>query len=627
MASLRAFADQLRNTVDIVEVVSAYVPLKRRGKEGVACCPFHNEKTPSFKVNPAKQIYHCFGCRKGGDVIRFIMEVEHLDWTSAVRFLAERHGLAMPQLSAGGAGGVPASDDDKRRMAHYELHKLAAQFFSDQLHASKAAMEYLDRRGVTHDIVEAFHLGWAPDSFHALCNFARKNGYSVDLLREAGLVKDGGEGRGLYDVFRARVMFPICDQTGRIVAFGGRILTKDPNAPKYLNSPETPIYQKGRFLYAYHLAKNAIKERGYAIITEGYMDAIACHQYGFTNTVASLGTAFTDAMARLLRRLCLKVVFLYDGDEAGQKAMYNGTQVLLAHDFQVRVVALPPEDDPDSLLRSEGREALARRIEQAPDHFEYFLQAGAKRFDRNTLEGRMALIEYLAELVGRTQHPLARHEYVRRLSEFLAVPESVAAKSLFGRSGPATKSNPHDTLPPSGDAPPADRHETGLLRLMIEHAEARAWAQNTVNPQWLFHPQARLWFERILSVGTEDIHHHSILRMAESEEDAAFLRALLLADSEPLSDFQRVYPEIAAYLASRYYDCVARDLAQQIAEAEKAGDTARLAQLMQQKVKLSQKRRQFGEARYGKWHDMVWEETVSVASGGWAGVRQADGLS
>ncbi len=502
MMALRAFADQLRNTVDIVEVVSAYVPLKRRGKEWVACCPFHNEKTPSFKVNPAKQIYHCFGCHKGGDVISFVMEVEHLGWTSALRFLAERHGLAMPEPNPGGAAAA-ASDDDKRRMAHYELHKLAAQFFSDQLNTSRMALEYLDRRGVTHDIIEAFHLGWAPEGFRSFLNFARKKGYSEGLLRESGLVKEGGEGRGAYDAFRARLMFPIFDQVGQVVAFGGRILTENPNAPKYLNSPETPIYQKGRFLYAYHLAKNAIKERGYAIITEGYMDAIACHQYGFINTVASLGTAFTDAMARLLRRLCLKVVFLYDGDEAGQKAMYAGTQVLLAHDFQVRVVALPPEDDPDSLLRREGVEALARRIERAPDHFDFFLQAGARRYDRNTLEGRIALIEYIAELVGRARHPLARHEYVRRLSEFLAVPESTVAKSLFGRTERLTEAVVQEFGPAAGTGPPADRHETGLLRLMMEHAEARTWAQTSINPQWLFHPRSLSWFDRLVAAGAE----------------------------------------------------------------------------------------------------------------------------
>ncbi len=617
MPTLRAFADQLRNTVDIVEVVSAYVPLKRRGKEWEACCPFHNEKTPSFKVNPAKQIYHCFGCHKGGDVIRFIMEVEHLDWVSSLRLLAERYGLAMPPMSVGGVA-PSASDDEKRRIAHYELHKLAAQFFSDQLYANKAAMEYLHQRGLRQDIIEAFQLGWAPGSSEAFLSLAKRHGYSEDLLREAGLIKDGGKEGKPYLVFRSRVIFPICDPGGKVIALGGRILGKNPNAPKYINSPETPIYQKGRFLYAYHLAKDAIKKDGYAIVTEGYMDAIACHQYGFVNTVASLGTALTDAMARLLRRFCSHVVFLYDGDAAGQQAMYNGTKVLLAHEFQVRVVALPPDDDPDSLLRREGREALASRIANAPDHFDYFLHSGAGRFDRSTLEGQMALIEYMAELLSRTQHPLAQHEYVRRLSEFLAVPESVVAKSLFGRSARTSKMHPREPLPPFSAAPQADRHETGLLRLMLENPEARAWAQATVDPQWLFHPRVRSLFDRILTVGAEDIHH-----LPESEEDAAFLRALLLADSEPVGDLRQVYPELIAYLASRYYDWASRELTQQIAEAEKAGDAAQLAQLIQQKKQLSQQRLRFGEARYGKWHEMVLEETVRIASGSWAGGNKA----
>jgi len=605
MTTRSAFADQLRNSLDIVEIIGACLPLKKRGKEHEACCPFHHEKTPSFKVSASKQIFHCFGCHKGGDVIRFVMEFEHLTFPEAVRVLAERHGIAVPSFS--GQHSV-STDEEKRRTALYEVHELAARFFAEQLTRSPVATNYLDKRGVTHDVADAFGLGFAPERGNPFLAYAKQRGYSEGLLREAGLAKDSGEGRGPYDAFRNRVIFPICDPVGRVVAFGGRVLDRE-SQPKYLNSPETPIYQKGRFLYAYHLAKNAIKERGYAIITEGYMDAIACHQYGFINTVASLGTAFTDAMARLLRRLCTKVVYLYDGDEPGQKAMFGGTQVLLAHDFQVLVVALPPEDDPDSLLRREGVEALARRIERAPDHFDYFVQAAARRHDRTTLEGRIAIIEHVVELVGRTRHPVARHDSVHRLAEFLALPESVVSRSLFGR---ATRAS--DTLAQAvagaDQAEQADRHEIGLLRLLIEYEQARDLIRSEISPDWLRHSKVHFWFEKILTAEIERGSISQLLELAEDESDKAFLRAILLSDSEPVSDFERLYPEIKAYLASRHYDAKTRDLTEQIAEAEKAGDMSLIAELLQKRIEIGRTRLLLGEARYGKWTDVSLLDSV-----------------
>jgi DNA primase len=606
MATLSAFADQLRSSLDIVEVIGSYLPLKKRGKEQEACCPFHHEKTPSFKVSSTKQIFHCFGCHKGGDVIKFVQEFEHLDFRAAMTLLAERHGLSVPTFS----GPAVSSDEEKRRMALYEVHKIAAEFFGEQLARNPEATAYLEKRGVTHDLVDAFDLGFAPERGNQFLAFARRRGYSDGLLREAGLVKDSSEGRGLYDAFRGRIIFPICDPVGRVVAFGGRVIEKDVQ-PKYLNSPETPIYQKGRFLYAYHLAKNAIKEQGYAIITEGYMDAIACHQYGFTNTVASLGTAFTDPMARLLKRLCSRVVYLYDGDEAGQKAMYGGTQILLAHDFQLRIVALPPEDDPDSLLRREGVEALSQRIERAPDHFDYFLQTAARRHDHNTLEGRVAIIEYISELVGRTRHPVARHDYARRLAEFLAVPESVVSRSLFGNARKLETIS--EAVAATRKSEQVDRHEIGLLRLLIEHAEARLAARQAVRLEWLFHPKVRSWVERILAVESRELAAATLFELAEDESDSAFLRSVLLSDNEPVADLDRSYPEIIAYLASRYFDALARELNQQIAEAEKKGIESHVAELLQKRIEISRRRKLLGEARYGKWFDLPLVGTATGA--------------
>jgi len=616
MTTLRGFADQLRNSLDIVEVISSYLPLKKRGKEYECLCPFHQEKTPSFKVSPSKQIFHCFGCHKGGDVIRFVQEFEHLDFRSAVVLLAERNGIPVPRFS----GGVASSDEEKHRLALFELHEAAAKFFAERLARTPEAIEYLAGRGVGRDLIEAFQLGYAPAGFEEFVAFARRSGYSDALLRQAGLAKQAESGK-VYDAFRARVIFPICDVVGRVVAFGGRALDGE-TKPKYLNSPETPIYTKGRFLYAYHIAKNAIKERGWAIITEGYMDAIACHNYGFVNAVASLGTAFTDAMARLLRRLCSRVVFLYDGDEAGQKAMFAGTQVLLAHDFQVRIVALPPEDDPDSLLRREGAGALENLIERAPDHFDYFAAAAAERFDRATLEGRIAIAEFMGELLGKVRHPLARHDYVHRLSEFLAVPESVIAKVLFRRSVAPREAIAQAAAANLAGMERPDRHETGLLRLLLEDETARRLVPNAIRSDWLFHPTVRSWFEKIVAAGSDRLALPAVLELAENEDEAAFLRAVLFAEAEPIEDPETQFLELVAYLGSRYYDERTRKLQGAIEEAQKRGDEGEVLRLIAEKARLSREKCRWGKAKYGGWSELSLSEAVGAADEDVASLRR-----
>jgi DNA primase len=598
MAMPSGFADQLRNQLDIVEVISAYLPLKKKGREYEACCPFHQEKTPSFKVNSSKQIFHCFGCHKGGDAIRFVMEFEHLDFRGAATFLAERYGVALPKFS----GPDLTTEEEKKRKVLCDVHEMAGAFFTEQLGRSKEASAYFAGRGLDPDLIEAFRLGYAPQPGQTFLVHARRHGYSDGILREAGLIKETEDGRP-YDAFRKRVIFPICDPVGRVVAFGGRVLDKDVQ-PKYLNSPETLIYQKSRYLYAYHLAKNTIKDRGFAIITEGYMDAIACHQYGFTNAVASCGTAFTDSMARLLKRLCSRVVFLYDGDAAGQKAMYGGTQILLGHDLQVQIVALPADDDPDTLLRRDGATALAQRIARAPDHLEFFMRAAASRLDRRTLDGRVAIVEYLKELVGRTRNPIVQHDYTRRLSEFLAVPESTIAQTLFDRSARVRDAIGSETATAKEAA--IDRHEIGLLRLMIEYDPARAVAQRMVTPEWLFDPVAQSWFAKLVTLADQvDLTYSAILDCAENEAEAMFLRVALMDESEPVSDFERSFQEIYCYLISRFHDRTMRDLHEQITQAEQANDLALLEDLARRKIEMARNRKSLGAARYGKWSDLT----------------------
>lgn len=411
MAIDHAFLDELNARSDIVDIVSRYVVLKRQGANYFGLCPFHNEKSASFSVSPDKQIYHCFGCGAGGGVINFIMRAEGLEFRDAVRFLADRCGLKMPQESA----DPQAAHRRERLLA---LMKDTARFYYDTLWLPEYTpmQQYFARRGLTRKTMNRFGLGYAPDSFHATMDAMMKKGYTKEELLDAGLAVKNEKG-AIYDKFRGRVMFPIIDVRGQVIAFGGRVM--DDSKPKYLNSPDTRIFHKGRNLFALNLAKKT--QSDYFILAEGYMDVIALHQAGFDSAVASLGTALTEEQARMIARYTKKIIISYDADGAGQAAAQRAIDILKRADLQVNVLRIPGAKDPDEFIKDKGADAFRRLIERSEGHNAYRLEQIAAKFDLTEDDQRVAFVQEAAQMLAAIANSVEREIYTGRAAKLADV--------------------------------------------------------------------------------------------------------------------------------------------------------------------------------------------------------------
>ncbi len=411
MAFDRGFLDELSARNDILDVVSRYVQLKKSGSNYFGLCPFHNEKSASFSVSPDKQIYHCFGCGAGGGVINFIMRAEGLEFPDAVRFLADQVGMQVPEDHADPRAA-------RRRERLLALSRDAGRFFYDQLWAPehRAEQEYFARRGLVRPVMNRFGLGYAPDSFSALLDAMTAKGYTKEELLDAGLVSKSEKGH-IYDRFRNRVMFPIIDLRGQVIAFGGRVM--DDSKPKYLNSPETTIFHKSRNLFALNLAKKT--KADYFILAEGYMDVIALHQAGFDSAVASLGTSLTEEQARLIARYTKNIVISYDADGAGQAAAQRAIDILKRTDLSVKVLRIPGAKDPDEFIKEKGADAYRRLIEASENHIAYRLDAIAAKYDLDEDEARVAFLQDAARELARIDGAIEREVYIGRAANMARV--------------------------------------------------------------------------------------------------------------------------------------------------------------------------------------------------------------
>jgi DNA primase len=419
--------EQIAAANDIVDVIGSYFPLKRAGANFKALCPFHQEKTPSFMVSPSRQTFHCFGCGAGGSVFRFIIDYEHTDFPSAVRKLAARAGI--PVVEARGAEGEDRRYEARRTLL--KLHADAAEWFHENLlkrDVGESARKYLKHRGITAEIAKQWQLGYAPDEWDGFGSWARGHGYSTRDLITSGLAKTRddaesapSERSSAYDRFRGRIIFPICNDVGEVIGFSGRLLKDAEGAAKYLNSPETPLFRKGHVLFGLHKTKRALIEANCAVVCEGQLDLISLFEAGITNVVAPQGTAFTEKQARLLKRFVNDVVLCFDADAAGQKAAERSLDALLQNDLIVRVAEMPAGEDPDSLVRHEGKEAFERRISGAHDFFDYWIERETAGVDLGSLGTKMQLARSLAETVSRIRDPLMRGEVVSKVSAYLGV--------------------------------------------------------------------------------------------------------------------------------------------------------------------------------------------------------------
>ena len=416
MAFSPAFIDELIARNPIEDVVGQYVNLRRSGANMFGLCPFHGEKTASFSVAPDKGMYYCFGCHKGGGVVNFMMEVEGLSYPDAVRNLAERVGLPVPD-------DEQYESQYKKQERLWAANKEAARFFHSQLHApvGKAALEYALGRGMPKATLINFGIGYAPDSWDSLVKHLRSKGYTEEELRESGLVTISQKNGNLFDRFRDRLMFPIIDVRGNVIGFGGRIMKKDDNAAKYLNSPETLIFNKRKNLFALNLAKKS--KLGYLILVEGYMDAIALHQYGFDCAVASLGTALTSDGAALLSKYTDEVVLIYDGDAAGQNATQRAIPILEKAGLKVRVLQMQGAKDPDEYLKKFGADKFKLLLEGSANRIEYQLNAIRKKFDISVDDEKVQYVQESAELISTLDSSIKREIYGKRVAEAAGISE------------------------------------------------------------------------------------------------------------------------------------------------------------------------------------------------------------
>ena len=423
MAFSPAFLDELIAQNPIEDVVGQYVSLRRSGANLFGLCPFHGEKTASFSVAPDKGIYYCFGCHKGGGVINFQMEVEGLSYPDAVRALAKRVGMEVPE------------DEQYQSRYHQQerlwaLHKEAARFYHSKLYAPEgaAALRYATDRGMPKAVLTTFGIGYAPDSWTNLVDHLRKKGYTDEELKDSGLVTVSQKNGNLFDRFRDRLMFPIIDVRGNVIGFGGRIMKKDDNAAKYLNSPETLIFNKRKNLFALNLAKKS--KLGYLILVEGYMDAIALHQYGFDCAVASLGTALTADGAALLSKYTDQVVLIYDGDAAGQNATQRAIPILEKAGLKVKVLQMQGAKDPDEFLKKFGADKFKLLLEGSANRIEYQLNAIRRKYDISIDDQKVQYVHESAELIASLDSPIKREIYGKRVAEAASLSETAVAMEV-----------------------------------------------------------------------------------------------------------------------------------------------------------------------------------------------------
>jgi DNA primase len=469
--------EQIAAANDIVEVIGTYFPLKRAGTTFKALCPFHQEKTPSFTVSPSRQTFHCFGCGAGGSVFRFVMDYEHLDFPAAVKKLATRVGIPVIEERGSSTGEDDRQHETRRTLL--QLHAEAAEWFHENLVKSKVgapAREYLKGRGIDRRIAKDWQIGFAPESWDAFLNWALERGYQQRLLLESGLVtrrdESAGEDKG-YDRFRNRIMFPIHNDVGEVIAFSGRILDKEAEAAKYVNSPETPLFRKGRVLFGLHKTKRGLIEADCAIVCEGQLDLITLFEAGITNVVAPQGTAFTENQARILKRFVSEVVLCFDADAAGQKAAERSLDALLQNNLVVRVAEMPAGEDPDSMVRTKGREEFEKRVSAARNFFDWWIERETSAADLDSLGAKMQVARKLAETIGRVQDPVMRGEVANRASARIGVPRTDFER-LLSKPGRERFSTDDGEARPELVAPP--RHDIAMLCVLaLRHEEARAF--------------------------------------------------------------------------------------------------------------------------------------------------------
>jgi DNA primase len=572
--------DRVRAAADIVRIVGDYVKLRKAGVNLVGLCPFHQEKTPSFSVHPVKQIFHCFGCGVGGDVFKFVMLIENLTFPEALRRVAEKVGIHLREPSEGEAHDGKA----RLRAALFKIHEVAAKFFAAQLGGStegRAARAYLADRGLSDEAVGRFRLGYAPANGQALTRHLFDVGFDPEPLEQSGLVLRDAERSRHFDRFRQRVIFPIANESGKIVAFGGRALGDEP--PKYLNSPETAIYLKSRVLYNLDRGASAIRKLDYAVMVEGYMDCIAVACAGIENVVASCGTSLTAGQVRILGRSSRRVVMNYDPDSAGVAATQRSLDLLLEESFEPRVLALPAGLDPDAFIRKQGADAYRVLLEQAPTYLDYLTDRAAATHDLSRPEGKVAAANSVMPYLVKITNRMLRAETASRVAERLRLDDRLLREELRRAAGAGQAQIQRPADAGALKVTPAERE---LLRAFLEDKEladeflpplVEQGACEALATESIF----RQMRERRRSGEPWDVTE---LGDALEAEPRRLLYESLLAEGD-VPDRDRVLAASQA-LRRRRGERQREQLQVAIQAAERQKDHPRLAELLEAKVKL-----------------------------------------
>ena len=585
-----ATREQIRNASDIVDVIGSYLPLKKNGANFTALCPFHKEKSPSFNVNPHKQIFHCFGCHKGGDVFTFVKDYENIGFMDAVRRLAERAKIPLEFENTPGAQESRHLKDQLLDI-HDQLATRWQSCLANEA-AGQLARDYLAGRGVSAEAIKLFRIGAAPELWDDTVNWAKSKNFDLGVVEQAGLIIRKEETGRHYDRFRGRLMFPICDEQGRVIGFSGRILSGDEKTAKYVNSPETPIFTKSKVFFGLDKSKRAILDAGYAIICEGQLDLIACFTAGVQNIVAPQGTAFTEQHARIIKRYANEVVLCFDSDNAGQNAAVRALDHLLASGLAVRVAVVPSPHDPDSFIKANGGEAFRKLVEGAEGFYDYYLNRLGETNDANSDKGRLAILKSMAEALHKTGNAVLIDKHTQKTALRLGVSvESVRAEfKKHAGSRPAsavTEEESFETAEPEMVRPSA--FEFHLLKLLFLHDELVPWAALHLDPEWILHPQVRQVVAQRIAAHRGETWQSLGTFLDECElEGIRNLVTEAVAEERKLPNLEQQLADVTLKLRNQFLDrkiaaCVQRAAGPEATEADKLALLREQQQLREQK--------------------------------------------
>jgi DNA primase len=574
------FAQDLKSRVDIVSVIGARVRLKKAGATYKGLCPFHTEKTPSFTVSPIKQFYYCHGCHAGGDVFKFVMEMEGVTFPEALKELAERNGIPIPKRSQ-------YTDDESRvREAAFQMHEIAAESFRANLNgpSGETARAYLLRRGLKPETIEQFGLGYSERSGHALLRLLEQRKFTGAQIKDAGLARNREDGT-FYDYFRGRLMFPIHNEMGKVIGFGGRGLS-DEDIPKYLNSPETPIYKKSKVVFNLHRAKEAIRKEDRAILVEGYMDVIGVSAAGFRGVVASCGTALTADQVRAVKRHADRMVVNFDPDAAGEKAAEDKLPILLEEGMQVRIVELDGGLDPDEYCKDRGAEAYRACLDNAKGYFHWLADRARKKHDLHTTEGQLAVLRHLLPSVQRIQDTLERMQVANEIASYVGVEQRVVLDA-FRKSAASRNERPMEQ--PAEIVRP---DEKGLLNVLLSELEGReALIEELPKIEVVQRLGARRIFQAILAVHAAGapLTFDAVNSRLEEPDQRLLAVEVLSAEGEG-HDFTLEYGmQCLDSLRRSDYQQRVQELKRSIREAERSGNFVEAIRLAQELQKVERR--------------------------------------